>query len=378
MTKYTHRGVGLAQAGQPHRLQSDFTMKSVKDSASLPAPFGSTAALHQAYAEGLTRMLASDVGLGGYILALANAAQDTTLWQLLERRLEERHDHLAALVTAHLRQGRPIDAPDDDLTVFLKLMAIGFGDGLRTHTRRVGPWEARFNPLRALRPPRTSQVRFEGLSRPFDPEGFHFNRPALEREVLWSGTLLGRPARLLYNKFPFVELHGLLVPEPEQSWPQWLTEQWHAWAWALVAAAGEAMPGFGLAYNSFGAHASVNHLHFQTFLRKEPLPLQQAHWQHNGGCQPYPAPCQVFDDPARAWQTIDSVHAQGTPYNLIYTPGRLYLLPRRPQGSHPQAQWACGHAWFEMAGGVVLSNRADYEGLDAEAIAAELQRVGQV
>lgn len=353
-------------------------MKSVKYSASLPAPFDSTTALHQAYAEGLTRLLANDAGLGGYILALANAAQDANLWQLLERRLEERHYHLAALTTTRLRQGRPIGVPDDDLMVFLKLMAIGFGDGLRAHTRRVGPWEVSFNPLRALRPPRASRARVEGLSRPFDPEGFHFNRPALEREVLWSGTLLGRPARLLYNKFPFVELHGLLVPEPEQSWPQFLTGQWHAWAWALAAAAGEAMPGFGLAYNSFGAHASVNHLHFQTFVRSEPLPILQARWRHNGGGEPYPAPCLVFDDPARAWQAIESLHRQGTPYNLVYVPGHLYLLPRRPQGSHPQAEWTSGHAWFEMAGGVVLFNRADYEGLEAAAIAAELQQVGQV
>lgn len=353
-------------------------MKSVKYSANLPAPFVSTTALHQAYAEGLSRMLASDVGLGSYILALANAAQDTSLWQMLERRLEERHYHLAALVTSRLRQGRPIGAPDDDLMVFLKVMAIGFDAGLRAHTRRVGPWEVSFNPLRALRPPRASQARVEGLARPFDPEGFHFNRPALEREALWSGRLLDRPARLFYNKFPFVDLHGLLVPEPEQSWPQWLTEQWHAWAWALAGAAGAAMPGFGLAYNSLGAHASVNHLHFQTFLRSEPLPLLQRHWRHNGGAEPYPAPCQVFDDPERAWQAIESLHGQSTPYNLIYTAGRLYLLPRRPQGSHRQAEWASGHAWFEMAGGVVLFNRADYEGLDAAAIAVELQRVGQV
>lgn len=147
-------------------------MKSVKYPVSLPQPFASTTALQQAYAEGLTRLLASDVGLGSYILALANAAQDASLWQLLERRLEERHYHLAALVTTRLRQGRPIDVPDDDLMVFLKLMAIGFGDGLCKHTRQAGPWEVSFNPLRALRPPRASRVRVEGLSRPFDPEAF--------------------------------------------------------------------------------------------------------------------------------------------------------------------------------------------------------------
>lgn len=352
-------------------------MKSIKHSILATTPFASTAALQQAFAEGLARMLEGN-DLGSYILVLANAAQDARLWQRFKHRLEERHSHLAALVAASLRQGRPIDAPDDDLMVFLKLMAIGFGEGLRAHTRLAGPWEVCYNPLRALRPPRASRVCVEGLSRPFDPEGFHFNRPALEREVLWSGTLLGHTARLLYNKFPFVELHGLLVPEPEKSWPQWLTEQWHTWAWTLAVRLGETTPGFGLSYNSLGAYASVNHLHFQTFVRTKPLPLAQAHWRHNGGERAYPTACLTFDDAGQAWQAIESLHRQGTPYNLIYTAGRLYLLPRRPQGSDPPAPWSVGHAWFEMAGGVVLFNRADYEDLDAEAIAAELKRVGQV
>lgn len=344
----------------------------------LPQPFVSLAALQQAFTDGLARLLARNDGLGAYILVLANAAQDATLWQLLERQLEERHYHLAALVTAALRQGRPIAEPEDDLMVFLKLLAIGFGDGLRVRTRRVGHWEVSFNPLRALRPARASRACIDGLLRPFDPEGFHFNRLGLEREVWWSGSLLGRSVRLLYNKFPFVDLHGLLVPEPEREWPQWLTPHWHAWAWETAIAAAEALPGFGLAYNSYGAHASVNHLHFQTFLRSEPLPLLQACWRHNGGDQPYPAACQVYADPEAGWAAIESLHARGTPYNLIYLPGRLYLLPRRPQGSYPPAAWSSGHAWFEMAGGVVLFNRADYDSLDAGTITAELQRVGQL
>jgi len=342
---------------------------------SLPPPLQSTAAYRAAFADGLIRMLAHGDGLGGYILVLANAAQDPALWQQLESRLEERHYHLAAVITSALRQGRVLDLPDDDLMVFLKLMAMGFGSAGIVESRAAGPWEVAFNPLRALRPPRASHARVQGICLPFNPNGFHFNLPGLGQEVLWSGELLGRPARLLYNKFPFVELHGLLVPQPEREQPQLLTPEFHGWAWEVGDALGRLLPGFGLAYNSYGAHASVNHLHFQSFQRAGPLPLASPHWAHNGGDTPYPAHCLRFDDPLEAWVAIDRLHVRAVPYNLLYLPGCMYLLARRPQGSYAQPAWSTGHAWYEMAGGVVSFSRDDYDQLEAEAIEAELRRV---
>lgn len=342
---------------------------------SVPAPFQSHSAFRAAFADGLARMLANGDGLGGYILVLANAAQEPALWQQLESRLEERHYHLAALVTSALRQGRILDLPDDDLMVFLKLMAMGFGAGGIAESRSAGPWEVAFNPLRALRPPRSSHARAQGICLPFDPNGFHFNLPGLGQEVLWSGELLGRGARLLYNKFPFAESHGLLVPEPERELPQLLTPELHGWAWEVCNALGRRMPGFGLAYNSFGAHASVNHLHFQTFLRERPLPLASPQWTHNGGDATYPAHCLRFEDPLEAWAAIDRLHVRAVPYNLLYLPGCTYLLARRPQGSYAQPAWSTGHAWYEMAGGVVTFSRDDYDLLQAEAIEAALRRI---
>lgn len=345
---------------------------------SLPALFQSAAAFRTAFADGLARLLAQGDGLGGYILVLANAAQDPALWQQLESRLEERHYHLAALITSALRQGRILSLPDDDLMVFLKLMAMGFGSAGIVEARSAGPWEVTFNPLRALRPPRASHARVEGITLAFNPGGFHFNLPNLGQEVLWSGELLGRPARLLYNKFPFADLHGLLVPEPERELPQLLTPELHGWAWEVAAALGRTLPGFGLAYNSYGAHASVNHLHFQSFLRTQPLPLSRPHWTHNGGDAPYPAHCLGFDDPLEAWAAIDRLHARALPYNLLYVPGRMYVLARRPQGSYAQPAWSTGHAWYEMAGGVVTFSRDDYDHLDAEAIETELHRISVI
>ncbi|MDP2786979.1 MAG: hypothetical protein Q8O79_02740 [Pseudomonadota bacterium] len=338
----------------------------------LPAPLTSLSALEQAFSEGLAEMLEKHRGLGVTILVLANAAFDAALWQRLAAPLAERHAELAATITATLRRGGRLDEPDDDVLVFLKLLAIGFERLQTTQHRRAGPWNLSFNPIRALRPPRMSEAKVAQLLRPFDPAGFHFNKPFLAREVLWEGELAGKAARLLYNKFPFARLHGLLVPEPARELPQFLTPELHGWAWDVSAQAGAAVPGFCLAYNSYGALASVNHLHFQSFVQEGPLPVQDAAFIHNGGELAYPLPCRCFTDRQAAWFHLDELHSQGTPYNLIYAADCLHVLARAPQGSRAQAAWNPGFGWSELAGTITLFSREEFERLSETEIAAEL------
>jgi len=338
----------------------------------LPDPLTSLSSLEQAFAAGLTAMLQQHRGLGVYILVLANAAFDGALWARLAAPLAQRHAHLAEAMTATLRRGGRLDEPEDDVMVFLKLLAIGFTHLQATQSRRAGPWTLSFNPIRALRPPRMSGAGIDGLRRPFDPAGFHFNKPFLAREVLWEGELAGKPARLLYNKFPFARLHGLLVPEPARELPQFLTPELHGWAWEVCSLAGAAVPGFCLAYNSYGAHASVNHLHFQSFVQATPLPVQDAAFAHNGGEHPYPLPCRRFADAAEAWFHLDELHQQNTPYNLIYAADSLHVLARAAQGSRAQAAWNGGFAWSELAGAITLFSRDEFERLSEAEIAAEM------
>lgn len=333
-------------------------------------PFTSYSALEHHFADGLAAMLQSHHGLGVYILVLANAAYDARLWAQLAPALAARHAELSVRITASLRDGQRLDEPDDDVMVFLKLNAIGFEHLDLVESRRAGPWEVMFNPIRALRPPRISGQRFEGLLRPFDPAAFHFNKAFLAKEVLWEGPLAGKPARLLYNKFPFARLHGLLVPEPLRELPQILTPELHGWAWHLCAHAG--MRGLCLGYNSFGAGTSVNHLHFQSFAQPDPLPVQNPRFAHNGGSEPYPLPCQRFTEPADAWFELDRLHAQNIPYNLIYSRNCLHLVARVPQDSGKLSAQSRGYGWSEMAGAVTLFGRDNYEGLGATEFEAEL------
>jgi hypothetical protein len=338
--------------------------------AALPHPFASPSSLEQGFADGLAEMLEKHTGLGVYILVLANAAYDTRLWEQLSPALSARHAELAAAITDALRRGQKLSEPDDDVLVFLKLHAIGFEHLSLMESRRAGPWDVLFNPIRALRPPRISGLKFESLLRPFDAAGFHFNKPFLAREIFWEGDLAGKPARLLYNKFPFARLHGLLVPEPLRQAPQYLTPELHGWAWDVCAKTG--VPGLCLGYNSYGAGASVNHLHFQSFVQASPLPVQDARLAHNGGSEPYPLPCQRFTDAETAWFELDRLHQHNTPYNLIYSKNCLHLVARVPQDSGKLNAQSRAYGWSEMAGAITLFSREAFEGLSAEEFKTEL------
>lgn len=329
------------------------------DSAS---PFSDFAALQQRFVGGLDQMLTQHPGLGVYILVLANAAQDPELWQPLRDKLIHRHREHAVALRHALRRGEKLDAPADDLLVFLKLLALDLRPDefelLQVGPpRQLGLWEVQFNPLRGLRPARMSEAKVHGIMQPFDAAGFHFNKPFLAKETLWQGELAGKPVRLLYNKFPFAPWHGLLAPEPEQQRPQFLTPDLHDWAWDVARSAGLAIPGFGLAYNSYGAYASINHLHFQTFVRAQPLPVQRC------DLQAYPLAAQRFTDASSAWHHIDMLHASATPYNLIYGAACVSVVARARQGDIALQAWSPGFAWSEVAGAFSVSSREDFESL---------------
>ncbi len=335
------------------------------------APFLSEAALRDAFAQGLQELLRRDE-LGTFILAYANANFDPAIGSALQSRLDERFAALAQRCRALLREGKPLQGASDDVMVFLKLMAIGFANLRPREVRTLGPWELQFNHVRALRPARMSESRVRGVAIPFDPSGFNFNKPFLRKEVFWHGRMLGRDVELLYNKFPFVDLHALLVPNRDANEPQFLSRPYHLFVWELVERLAEFLPGVGFGYNSYGAFASVNHLHFQMFVRNHPLPISLDHWRHNGGASDYPVVCECLRSPVEAWERLHDLHSRELSYNLIYLPGALYCVPRRTQGTYPPAEWSGGFAWHEVAGGFTAFSREDYLNLDEDTLSAEL------
>lgn len=318
-------------------------------------------------------MLEQDL-LGVFVLVLANACFEPAMFERLRVPLRRAFDTWCARFDEGHIAAR--DAAADDVAVFHRVRQLGFDRLNPTRWRKVGPWQLQYNQLRALRPPRMSRVVVKCLQQPFDANGFHFDKPFLRRETLWQGDLLGAPVRLLYNKFPFADLHGLLVPAPAARKPQALTEPDHCLVWRVAARLGKSLPGFGFGYNAYGAYSSVNHLHFQCFVRGDGhYPVEADCWRHNGGDRPYPAAVERFDDPGEAWAALMRLHAKGRPYNLLYRPGLLYLLTRRLQGDYQHSDWTGGFAWSEMMGAVTLFDEQPFKELRAADIEAEFARL---
>ena len=335
------------------------------------SPFGSEQALSSAFEQGLARLL-SKGGLNHFILALANASFSRLLFTALSERLRDEYRLLCRSLRAALESGQRIDEADDDLLVFLKIATLGLEQLQLTEQRSAGCWEVQFNQLRSFRPLRDSQRLLHSIHMPFDEQAFHFNKPFLRHEVIWSGELLGETIDLFYNKYPFVDLHGLLVPQRQRCLPQYLLWDVHEYVWRLVQHLGRRLPGVRVGYNALGAFASVNHLHLQLFVRQRALPVEHAGWVHNGGARRYPVACLVCDEPEPAWRLIERLHEQNHAYNLLYTPARMYCLPRRKQGEFALPAWSSGFSWYELCGGMITFNRQAFSSLSEALITDRL------
>ncbi|MDH4215299.1 MAG: hypothetical protein OEV23_00155 [Gallionella sp.] len=337
-------------------------------------PFSSLPSFQRAFTAGLSGLLQKG-GLGPFILVCANASFDRRVQEATADALVALFCELSREYVGALADGKPVQAVEEDLLVFLKLHAIGFENLKPTETRHAGPWEVQFNQLRSFRPKRIASQVPPGLRVPFDEGGFHFNKPFMQKEAFWAGELCGHHATLYYNKYPFVDFHGLLVPERESCLPQFLTEAHHHYLWQATKELARTLPGAGFGYNSLGAFASVNHLHFQMFVKPAGFPAMQNVWQHNGGTLAYPAQCAAFDTPDAAWSCLSGLHVSETPYNLLYSACRLYVFARRKQGTYAQPGWTSGFSWHELAGGMITFKRDDYENLGEQDIACELGKL---
>ena len=337
-------------------------------------PFATLESFQLAFTSGLSGLLQKG-GLGPFILVCANASFDKRVEAATAEGLAALYHALSTEYVDALSSGKPIQAVEEDLLVFLKLHAVGFARLQATEIRQAGLWEVQFNQLRSFRPRRITTQVPQSLHSPFDEAGFHFNKPFMQKEAFWAGKLSGRHATLYYNKYPFADFHGLLVPERESCLPQFLTEAHHFYLWQATLDLSRTLHGAGFGYNSLGAFASVNHLHFQMFVQPAGLPVMHAEWQHNGGGRPYPTHCAAFDTPAAAWGYLSELHKNDTPYNLLYSKDRLYIFPRRKQGCYAQPDWTSGFAWHEMAGGMITFNRESYASLDHLSITQELAKL---
>jgi len=308
----------------------------------------------------LHNMLSADE-VGAFILVLANSMQDESLRNALKTDIASVFKAIRSNI-----QHNNISISDDDLAVFQALERIGIESLTAWQATNKSAWELIFNPMRALRPARASTGVYDVIKRPFDENKFNFNKPFLRPEILWQGSWQNTHTRVLYNKFPFAPYHLIIVPDAEKQLPQFLTASYHNMMWQLLEQQQAVLPGFGVGYNSLGACASVNQLHFQSFLREGLLPVELQQWQHNGGDRPYPMMCFTSDSVQESWSLIDDYHQNNQPYNLLFRPGRCYVLPRVPQGNDTVMPRVRGAGWIEECGVFNVADSAELESVTAE------------
>jgi len=333
--------------------------------------FTSEDKFRNAFNKGLKDMLAAEE-LGAFILVLANASYNKGLFSEMKPDLNQRFNDWAKAFAAAEFDAKLL-APDD-VAVFRGLLELGFDNIRETAKRMSGIWQLQYNPMRAFRPRRNADSAFDSNQREFDARLFNFNKPFLKKEIFWEGDFSGKQLRLLYNKFPFADLHGLLVIEPDRQKSQWLSAQDHEFVWQFLSETGKLMP-IGMGYSSLGGYASVNHQHFQTFVSKKKYPVELSCWEHNGGHMQYPLSCRKFYKPDEAWQYIDALQQSNAAFNLLYRPDEVYCFSRAFQGSYVQAEWTPGFAWSEAAGNITVTSADDFIKLEEADIDRELQKL---
>ena len=332
----------------------------------------------QAFEEGLTRILQHQTA-GTFILACANFFQHPEFLQNNKTLLHNVYSHIKEYYLTCHREGRQPDDAADDVAVMNKLIELSLDNLEGVEYRKINvsgiDFLLNYNQLRSFRPARMSKTETIQLDFAFNPDGFHFDKPFLEKETFAEGEIDGKQLSLLYNKFPFIHYHALLVLDKTKHTRQYLTQAHLEYIANLQTCTQQHCPEFVIAYNSLGAGASVNHLHFHTYLDTVSLPIFSKRYEHNGGIQPYPANCQVHNNSEAAWQMIETFHTNNTPYNLLFRDNKIYCLPRKkPQQKFIHLNVSL-YAWSNMGGLMNADNKNQLTKITAEELISSLKSV---
>ena len=317
-------------------------------------------------------MLSADE-LGAFILVLANSQQDAFLKKELRGDIEKTFIKLKE----NFLNGK-LKATQDDIDVFKKIIDIDINAISEWQSKKVGDWQVVYNSMRQLRPTRASSQILNSIKQDFDEAKFHFNKPFLKPEILWEGSCKcindqEIELRVLYNKFPFSDYHLLIVSSPEKNSPQLLTKESHQLIFSLVQEYHTIFPGFGVGFNSLAAGASVNHLHFQGFIRQQEFPIEGKRWTHNGGESNYPLGVRCFTDVESSWLHINKLIDNDIAFNCIYRTNICYIVSRKYQGTVPLPDWLVGAGWLDVAGVLTVSDENTFDSIEGKSITDALR-----
>lgn len=257
---------------------------------------------------------------------------------------------------------------------------------------------------------RPTEFRVDQVLQPFDEKKFNFTKIGQE-EVLFrfeqSNDYTSRffpispvnadsnsPNVVAINVSPIEYGHVLLIPRVLDCLPQRIDHE--NFLLALHMAKEAAEPFFRLGYNSLGAFATINHLHFQAYYLSTPLPVEKAPTQrimtgnkelsHRGVIVSqllnYPVRGLVFEGGIKMRDLSDAVansciclQNKNIPFNVLIADcgKRVFLFPQcyaekqaLEEVSEELLDTQVNPAVWEISGHMVLKRRKDYGGASDE------------
>ncbi|KAL8469894.1 hypothetical protein ACS0TY_032673 [Phlomoides rotata] len=247
---------------------------------------------------------------------------------------------------------------------------------------------------------RPTEFRVDKVLQPFDESKFNFTKVGQE-EVLFQFEasedndahffpkapidVENSPSLVAINVSPIEYGHVLLIPRIFECLPQRIDRE--SFLLALYMAVEAENPYFRLGYNSLGAFATINHLHFQAYYLATPFPIEKAPSKKitttSGGVKisyilNYPVRGLVFEG-GNSLEDLSNVAADACiclqenniPYNVLIADSgkRVFLFPQcyaekqaLGEVSSELLDTQVNPAVWEISGHMVLKRKEDYEG----------------
>uniref|UniRef100_A0A1J3CFQ8 GDP-L-galactose phosphorylase 2 n=1 Tax=Noccaea caerulescens TaxID=107243 RepID=A0A1J3CFQ8_NOCCA len=186
-----------------------------------------------------------------------------------------------------------------------------------------------------------------------------------------------------------MDMHVLLIPRILDCLPQRIDHK--SLLLAIQMASEAANPYFRLGYNSLGAFATINHLHFQAYYLAMPFPIEKGSSSKitsaNNGVKiskllNYPVRGLLFEGGNSMKDLSDTVSTasvclqeNNVPFNILISDSgkQIYLLPQcyaekqaLGEVSSKLLETQVNPAVWEMSGHMVLKRKEDYEGASEE------------
>ncbi|MCD6094035.1 MAG: UTP--glucose-1-phosphate uridylyltransferase, partial [Candidatus Omnitrophica bacterium] len=255
--------------------------------------------------------------------------------------------------------------------------------------KRVGKFWAQFNPGRAEK---EKEINWPGENTNPVWEKFGWTDDYNKISTKYPGQRLfnlkieEKNVAVNINYAPILPYHFLLIPLPEQERPQFITPESLEIALKTLEMSKE--PNLRFGFNSRGAWASINHLHFQGFYYPEQnLPLEEAkrvqiervNDVEVSNIISYPIRGLVFKGEDRdnlvkaAFNYIQILQNKNIPHTLLIKRDSIYVLPRSRKRSE---FFVGGIGFFEVSGEVYLGEKDRFDSVEEKDIFEALSLCG--